>query len=167
VISSFTTAGTYTILSHSYRQQLAPPSLGLKGMFTRFPHAFTATITGSILMVMGLLALCLGFFLVLPIFTLGLPLAVDQRMLGISAMQQSWQLVKPQFWRSLGYVLATGLLVVIPAWFLGVLTVLIPQLKPWYIQGGLGSLVGLTSLFMNCFLFVYYKALQAHAKMRL
>jgi hypothetical protein len=95
-----------------------------------------------------------------------MPLAVDQKLMGFSAMQRGVALMKPHYWLCLGYTLLVSLMCAVPLVLGALASALIPSLQNWLIQTSVTTLLGLPTLFLSTFIFVLYKALLAQAKMR-
>lgn len=122
---------------------------------------WVASFLTGIMTILGLLLFIVPGFIVIARTAFANVAAVDGKMAGSSAVQESWDVTKRHGWQIFGYMLLLGMLTVAPVMIFSAVGSLIPFVDHWAVNAVLGTVFELPMIYMMAFTLVYYREVKA------
>lgn len=155
------TGGVLFLLSEQIRGRTESLGSAFGAGLANWGRVWVASFLIGLMTILGLLLLILPGFIAITRTSFATAAAVDGKMSGSSAVQESWDVTKGHFWRVLGYMLLMGMVSVAPSIFFGAFSTLVPWLEHWVVNALLGTLFELPVIYMLAFTLVFYKEIKA------
>ncbi len=154
-----TTAGTLFLMRQHLRGMKPTLSETFAGSFANWGRLCLAQLLSGLVTLAGMFLLLIPGLIFAVRTSLSAAAAVDGRMSGSAAVQQSFELTRGRFWMTLLYVIMMFIVCLLPSVVLDMITTGVTVLDQGVVRTVAENLAELPTIYFTAFVFIYYKEL--------